>query len=474
MESKINKLTMREILKEIGFPLIKNDFRNTYKFDVDLDLAMEFEANLTKIKDIKDIEEIICEYEEIFDKELYVFHIARLLEQDIDNLKRIELLNNGKMEHLVFTNDVSGKNKRRFFVNAKNLLKTSDVVDIVMKKKTRGEFEIYSSIDLINDNNFDSNNRKTIAEEKLYKIEEKIGLKNVLLYLKNSDLIEICKYSNLATLLIVNQDKFEKKVKKYIQYMDIEKMLILANAIYFYRYEDNLNDISKEDAIKLKKFTKDVSEIIGKNVKTIKTTKFDVPIDFNDIKEKVKNLVSDEEMQLSDINNEKEDKEDEKEIEIDESIEENKKDEIIKNEYIIKFINEKDKTIIDGEKLKDTIFKIDINASQQKLDDETNCFYLPNNRCYILQGERKSVYGNATYVIEKDLFENKKEKIIKNNKVDFKELEIIRTNNFNGVVKLVHTGWENSLELFFDMKNGDCYTKEENENIKKIVYEVKK
>ena len=115
MESKINKLTMREILKEIGFPLIKNDFRNTYKFDVDLDLAMEFEANLTKIKDIKDIEEIICEYEEIFDKELYVFHIARLLEQDIDNLKRIELLNNGKMEHLVFTNDVSGKNKRRFF-----------------------------------------------------------------------------------------------------------------------------------------------------------------------------------------------------------------------------------------------------------------------------------------------------------------------------------------------------------------------
>ena len=27
MESKINKLTMREILKEIGFPLIKNDFR---------------------------------------------------------------------------------------------------------------------------------------------------------------------------------------------------------------------------------------------------------------------------------------------------------------------------------------------------------------------------------------------------------------------------------------------------------------
>ena len=179
-------------------------------------------------------------------------------------------------------------------------------------------------------------------------------------------------------------------------------------------------------------------------------------------------------MQLSNINNEKEDKEDEKEIEIDESIEENKKDEIIKNEYIIKFINEKDKTIIDGEKLKDTIFKIDINASQQKLDDETNCFYLPNNRCYILQGERKSVYGNATYVIEKDLFENKKEKIIKNNKVDFKELEIIRTNNFNGVVKLVHTGWENSLELFFDMKNGDCYTKEENENIKKIVYEVKK
>ena len=118
MESKINKLSMRQILKEVGFPLMKNEFRNTYKFNVDLDIAIQFEEDLTKIRDIMDIEKIICDYEEIFDKEVYVFHLARLLEQDIELHKINELLGKEYTEQLVFTNDTTGKNKRRFFVNA--------------------------------------------------------------------------------------------------------------------------------------------------------------------------------------------------------------------------------------------------------------------------------------------------------------------------------------------------------------------
>ena len=213
MESKINKLSMRQILNEVGFPLMKNEFRNTYKFNVDIDIAMRFEEGLTKIKSISDIERIICEYEEIFDKELYIFHIARLLEEDIETYKRSELLGVQNTEQLVFTNDATGKNKRRFFVNAKKLLKTCDVVDIVMKKKSKGEFEIFSSVDFIDEGLSSSNDRKSIAEDKLSKIEEKIGLKKVLSNFKNTDLIEICKYPNLATLLMVNQEKFEKNIK---------------------------------------------------------------------------------------------------------------------------------------------------------------------------------------------------------------------------------------------------------------------
>lgn len=508
MESKINKLSMREILSNVGFPVIKNEFRNTYKFDVDLDLAMDFEDELSQMQDIMEIERIIYDYEEIFDKELYIFHLARLLEQDLENLKRAEILGNKNLEQLVFTNDKTGKNKRRFFINAKSLLKTCDVVDIVMKKKSKGEFDIYSSIDFINEDALSSNNRKTLAEEKLYKIEEMLGLKNVLAYFKNSDLIEICKYPNLATLLIVNQDKFEKKVRKYIQYMDIEKMLILANAIYFYRYGETLSNFTKEDAIKLKKFTLAVSEIVGDNIKPITTTKFDFIVDFNDIKLKAQKLVSDKEMLENILEKAKEtqtveivtteeptiekDSKDEKEInkvettesegketavKEEQEVEKNensKQDEERKSEYIIKFVNEENKTIVDVENIKETIMKLDEDSTQEKIEDGTNIFVLPNQKCYVVQPLNKSFYGNATYVIEKELFEKQKERIFNNNKIDLNELENLKANNLNGMVKLVHTGWENSLATFFDMRKDEKYTKEEIENIEKIVYEVKK
>lgn len=468
MESKINKLSMRQIIEEVGFPLMKNEFKNTYKFNANFDMTLQFENELTKIRDINDIEKIICDYEFIFDKEVYIFHLARLLEQDIENIKRTELLGNGKIEHLVFTYDSTGKNKRRFFVNSKNLLKTCDVIDIDIKDKSTEEFEIYSSIDFINDNEFNSNNRKAIAEEKLYKIEGKIGLENVLSNLKNSDLIEICKYSNLAKTLIVNKDKFEKKIKKYIQYMDIEKMLILSNANYFYKYSENFNDISEEEAAKLKKFTLSVDEIIGYDVSPIKTDLFDHDIDFNIIKEKVRSIDLYEKL-LHNILNERKDYKEKKE-----EFKGGHQNEIPKAEYIIKFINEQNKIIVDINNLKETIMKLDENSTHEILYAGGNIFYLPNKECYIIQESNNSFYGNATYIIEKDLFEKQRENIIKENKIDLIEVENLKADNSNHIFKLVHTGWENSLKTFFDIKKEEKYTKEEIENIEKIVYKLKR
>lgn len=444
MKSKINDLSMREILNKISFPIVKNEFRNTYKFNVDLDMAMDFEDELSQMQEITEIEQIIYDYEEIFDKELYIFHIARLLKQDLENLKRAEILGNDNIEQLVFTNDKTGKNKRRFFVNAKNLLKTCDVVDIVMKQQTDGEFEIYSSIDFIEENSENSNNRRILVEEKLENIERKIGLENVLTYFNNSDLIELCKYPNLATLLIVNQGKFEEKVRKYIQYMDIDKMLILANTLCFYKYSETLDNFSKEDAKKLKKFTQNVSEIVGDDIKPIKTAKLDFIVDYNDIKIKIQNLVDDEKL--------------EKEI----------------LEYFINFVNVENKTLIDCKNMKETIFKVDENANQEELEDGTNIFYLPNKGCYIIQPVNNSMYGNATYIIEKDLFEKQKDKLINDKKISIMELENLKLDNSNSITKLVHTGWENSLTTFFDMERYEKYTKEEIENIEKIINEIKK
>ena len=290
MESNINKLSMREILNKIGFPVTINEFRNTYKFNVDLNTAMEFESRLKQITKMSDIQQIVCRYEDIFDKEIYVFHMARLLEKDIENIKRAELLDKEAVGQLVFTNDITGKNKRRFFVNAKNLLRNCDVIDIVMKKKTKGEFEIYSSMDFIAQNTEFSDKMEIEAFKKLEKIEEKIGLQNVVEFLKNSDISDICRYPNLAILLTVSQEKLEKKIRKYIQYIDLNKMLVLANAVYFYKYGEDLYKFSKEEVANLKSFTKAVSEIVGNSVQTLQTTRFYFTINYNDIKEKVKNL----------------------------------------------------------------------------------------------------------------------------------------------------------------------------------------
>lgn len=479
MNTEINRLSMREILNIIGFPIFKNEFRNTYKFNVNINVAKEFEGQLMLIRDIMDIEKAICKYEEIFDKEMYVFHTARLLEQDIENLKRVEILGDKNLKQQVFIKDTTKQKKRRAFVDAKKLLKTSDVVDIEMKKKSKGEFEVHSSIDFVDERLLEANNRITIIEEKLYKIEEQIGLSKVLSLLKNSDLLEICKYPNLAVLLVTNQDKFEKKFKKYFQYMDIEKTLILANAIYFNRYKANLDKINKEDAIRLKRFTLAVEEIVGENVKTIKTTRFDFIVDFNEIKNTVKNLVSDEEVLQSILDEKKEkqlrndslknEKEHENKTEpVQEEVEEPKK-----TEYIIKFINEENRSIVDADNIRETIMKIDKDTTVEETNDGSNLYALPNQKCYIIQPLNKSFYANATYVIGKDFFETEKNTIIKDKSVDILELESLKSTNSNVITKLVHTGWENSLETFFNMRKEEKYTKEEVKNIEKIVYNIK-
>lgn len=503
MESNVNKLSMREIIGQVGFPITINEFRNTYKFNVNLDTAMKFENNLKEISQISEIEQIIREYEDIFDKEIYVFHIARLLEKDIEAMKRAELLSQENVEQYVFTNDVTGKNKRRFFVNAKNLLKKCDVVDIVMKKKSKGEFEIYSSRDFIEQSDVFSDNMKINALKKLEKIEEKIGLSNVLIHLKNTDLNNICRYPNLAILLIVSQDKLERKIRKYIQYIDLDKMLILANAIYFYKYGEEFYKFSKEEASELKRFTMAVSEIVGENIKPLKSERFYFTVDYNEIKIKVNDLVTEEiaevskeiveeadvevieetvEEQLEEIAEVSEDvvKETENEV-IKETVEErleekvdDKKESI--NQYINNFINCKNKIIMDFENRKNTILKLDENYVQEDLDDGTTIFSLPNKGCYIIETIRnkENFSGNATYIIDKELFEKQKNRIIENQNLNLNELAILKLENSKSVTKLVYTGWENSIDIFFNMKTQEKYTEEEKTIINKLLEKVKK
>ena len=594
MESNINKLRMKEILNKVGFPVTINEFRNTYKYNVNLDTAIEFENKLKQIRKISDIERIICEYEEIFDKEIYVFHIARLLEQDIENMKKAMLLEKEGVNQFVFTNDESGQNKRRFFVNAKNLLKNCDVIDITMKKKSKGEFEIYLSKDFINQNTQFSEQREKEAEEKLQKIEQKIGLKDVLTHLKNSDLTEICRYPNLAILLIVNQEKLEKNIRKYIQYIDIDKMLVLANAVYFYKHGENFYKFSKEDGTELKRFTRSVSQIVGNNVKLLQSSRFYFTIDFNEIKEKVQKLfdfesienvntlneaevekkveelakeiinlniesnndVVNENIHLNDDENLKTSEENiyieekaqeetmqdeivqeetvqketvQEEIAQEETVqEETVQEEIVQEEivqeeiaqeeiaqeeiaqeeivqeetvqeeiaqeetvqeetiqdnnitikyqYINRFIKAENKILMNFMNRKNTFFKLDEECIQEDFEEGFSIFYLPNKACYIIEliNDCNVITGNATYIIDENLFKSQKNRILENRKINQKELSILKLENSKAVTKIVYTGWENSINTFFNMKTEEKYTEEEKINISKLLENVKK
>ena len=423
MESNIKKLSIREIISKVGFPITINEFRNTYKFNVDLQLAMEFEEQLKQINRMSEIEKIIFRYENIFDKEIYVFHLARLLEKDIENLKRAELLGQNNIEQLVFTNDITGKNKRRFFVNAKNLLKKCDVIDIVMKKKSKGEIEIYSSIDFIEENTEFSDAMEAESIEKFDLIEQKIGFENVLKYIEDTDLQDICRYSNLAMLLMVENEKLENKIKKYFQYIDLDKMLVLANSIYFYKYGENFYNFSKEEAYELKDFTEKVSEVVKDRVKFLQSSRFYFTIDYAEIKEKIKKLLEHVENVVL--------------IEHNESIIEKEAEEltkeIIENEMPVEEIIYSEKEIID----QDDIFKTEIikeeNSNNISFESEEkvigDIFELAKLEETIEEKNSEPVI-EKTEILEKEtkeVFVNESEEEFETENIEVEEAEIQET-----------------------------------------------
>ena len=529
MESNIKKLSMKEILSRIGVPITINEIRNAYKFDIDLNLVMNFEDDLKQIEKLSEIEQIICEYEDIFDKEIYVFHIARLLEKDIEEMKRAKLLGINKVEQHMFTNDVTGKNKRRCLVNAKNLLKNSDVIDIVVKKNSNGEFEIYSSIDFLQENTEFSNNMKLETEKRVEEIEQKIGLDKILNYLEKSDLKTICKYSNLPMLLMLENEKLEVKIKRYLQYIDLNKMIAIANRNYFEQNQENLYDFSTEELEVINEFLKtELPEDIKKEVEldveesqideetmieenTIEDVKIEetasvetenqeennsneeivsvetenqeennsnneeiISVENEIIVDSQKEVIERDEIKLDDVI---EDEPQDDNAKIEESTEkENTEESNMTNKYINNFASDKTKIIMDFENRKNTIFKLDENYMQEDLEDGTTIFSLPNKGCYIIEVSKnnQAIGGNATYIINKNLYEERKDFFIENKKLKQRELSILKLENNKNITKLVYTGWENTINTFFNMETEEKYSEEEILNIDKIIEKIKK
>ena len=328
---KTNELNISGIVSKIGFPLSKSEFRNTYKYNVNVERVMEFERKLKTAQGPKDTIDIMSEYEDIFDKWIYVLHVGRLLKKDIENLKRFEMLEELPKQQ-VFTNDPTGKNKRRTLITARTLLKGKRVAELTANSAT-GDIIVYTSEEFASES-FSTKKRAEKAEARIKQIDEALGLENVLQYITPPDLIEICEYPNLGNVLAVNlyelekdgeesnkkeykspkkkdrsrrsrasnevkvdisKDEFDKEklkdiIIKYAEFIDLDKLLLMSNALYYNMQDNNSANLSQEEAEDLQVFTEKVGELLASKKTVLESKRFSEEIKYALLSESVSSL----------------------------------------------------------------------------------------------------------------------------------------------------------------------------------------
>lgn len=316
----------KNLIKQIGIPCNWNDLRATYRYNADEKQFRAFEEDMLNLVrrggNFDESLNVIMKHIDLFDKEQYVFRVARLLEKEINEEKSIF---SGTPQQRVSLN-YPKTNRQQAFQTAKKSLRKVDIIDVELSKK---RIDLYSSQEFIgNKNFFDKRKEKTAAL--LQRIEETIGLENVLGYIKPTDLIQCCKYPNLGNVLAVRiiensatidinnaeyQDKvlgkeglkkkaeeneakaktfrwedFFEAVKKYAQYIELDKVLLLANTVYYNKYGDGLENFTQEEARELKDFTDKVGTLLDNPKVSIDSPRFNRTITYSELKEWVYTL----------------------------------------------------------------------------------------------------------------------------------------------------------------------------------------
>ena len=225
--------------------------------------------------------------------------------------------------------DLPKVNRQQALQNAKKALKKIDVIDIEMSKK---RLDTYSSQEFIGNKNFFEKKKEKSAAA-IQRIEEVIGFENLLSYIRPTDLIQCCRYPNLGNALAIKiiesgielnngqdekvtiEDRFldseeaKKKaeasngqakafkwevfyamVKKYDYYMDVDKVLLLANSVFYNKYGDKLDNFTEEEARELKEFTEKIGILLENKKVAIESPRFNRIISYTDIDEWVKTL----------------------------------------------------------------------------------------------------------------------------------------------------------------------------------------
>lgn len=351
MASKIEKISIVEIIEKLGFFRDLNDLRATYKFNIDQETLNRFETaffeEMNGRRDFSKYIQIIAENSEMFDKEIYALRAGSLLLSLYEKQKRPLLVRSeidyecpmffpdkGKIKGAnssgksVFDNTPDIKELKKAIDFAKDLLHDSDIVDLEFDPKTR-TLGVYTSLEFIGrTGQLTKRNEKT--QERLSEIEEKIGLDRIVGFLRPTDLIDICRYPNLGNWIAVDilqkcKPKQEKTVvhdrvhdtmieldqetvstnskgklfdwndlyravKDNIQYIDIDKMLLLVNAVYYNKYGNDLDRFSHDEALDLKAFTDTIEGLLENKKVSIDSQKFNSRINFELIRSSVNSL----------------------------------------------------------------------------------------------------------------------------------------------------------------------------------------
>ena len=252
------------------------------------------------------------------------------MEKDIENLKRFEMLEELPKQQ-VFTNDPTGKNKRRTLITARTLLKGKRVAELTANSAT-GDIFVYTSEEFASES-FSTKKRAEKADARIKQIDEILGLENVLQYLTPPDLIEICEYPNLGNVLAVklyelendeesseneyksskkndrsrrtrasnevkvdiSKDEFDKEkfrdiIIKYAEFIDLDKMLLMANALYYNMQYNNSENLSQEEAEALQVYTEKVGELLASKKTVLESERFSEEIKYSLLSESVSSL----------------------------------------------------------------------------------------------------------------------------------------------------------------------------------------
>lgn len=338
MSKNIDELSIEEIIRRVGFFNNYLDLVASFKFNGSTKQMSKFEAEVSNcIKEgatARDYLRLINKNENLFDKELYVFHLLRGLQAVYDKMRSPKykdddiqvpifmIRGNGQIQFL------DKKDIKEVISKAKGLLQNSDIVDLELYKNT-GEIKVFESRRYVGKTTKADRDEKR-ANERLKEIDEKLGLENVLRFIVPTDLIYICKYPNLGNLLAVkiieldgkkidrngtvtvqdraknieyqvsdeeasggrfyDLDKFYETVRENFKYMNIDKMLLYANTIFYNRYGNEQEKFSYEEAKQLKEFTKRIGELLEDKNVTISSPKFTINISYDLIKTSVDSL----------------------------------------------------------------------------------------------------------------------------------------------------------------------------------------